>query len=44
MADQEAPKTDSPSMQRRKEAIQRRNDKVLTESKKQRLKDAKVAK
>jgi hypothetical protein len=40
----ETPKADSLSLQRRKEEISRRNDKVMTESKKQRLKDAKLVK
>ena len=38
------PKADSPSRQRRKEQIALRNDKVLTEDKKKRLKDANQAK
>ena len=39
-----APKADSISMQRRKEEIKQRNEKVMTESKKKRLKDAKLTK
>ena len=41
---QDTPKTDSVSMQRRKQEIAQRNERVLTESKKKRLKDAKLAK
>lgn len=40
----EAPKADSISMQRRKEEIRQRNEKVLSESKKKHLKDAKLVK
>ena len=37
-------KADSPSLQRRKLKIANRNKKVLSESKKKRLKDAKLVK
>ena len=40
----EEQKVDSISMQRRKEEIARRNEKVMSESKKKRLKDAKLVK
>ena len=39
-----APKADSLSMQRRKEQVKITNSRVLTESKKKWLKDAKLAK